>query len=179
MSSHTLPRLLSAALILTACLSAPAQAAPAQDEVLRCLGIIDNSARLSCYDRTVPTLRGVAPAAPSATPSVPAPPAAPATPRVTAPAPTADSFGASRLPGAANQAQDPEAISATLTGVREVTMGKHNFTLDNGQVWTQVVAREVNNAKAGKKVRIEKALFGSYTMTIDDVAGIVKVRRVK
>lgn len=178
MRAIRLSRLFSAALVLAAPLSVTAPAlAAGQDDVLKCLGILDNGARLACYDRTVPGLRNAPPAAPSA-------PAAPAAPAIIAPVTKEQAFGAERIPDKTNpavaaQPQEAENITAKLTSISQVTVDRYTFTLDNGQVWTQVVARSIANAKAGKTVRIEKGIVGSFTMTIDGVTGIIKVRRVK
>ncbi len=178
MRERHLSRLLAAALVLAAptSLSGPALAA-GQDDVLKCLSILDNGARLACYDRTVPGLRNAPPSAASA-------PAAPAAPTIMAPVTREQAFGAERIPNKTNpsvaaQPQEAENITAKLTSISQVTIDRYTFALDNGQVWTQVVARSIPNAKAGKAVRIEKGIVGSFTMTIDGVAGIIKVRRVK
>lgn len=173
MRERLLSRLFAAALVLAApaSLTLPAVAA-GQDDVLKCLGIIDNGARLACYDRTVPALRYAAP-----------PPAAPAAPAVVAPVNKEQAFGAERIDRkdapAGTVAQEAESITAKLTSVSQQTTDRYTFTLDNGQVWSQVVARSIANAKPGKLVKIEKGMFGSFTMTIDGVTGIIKVRRVK
>lgn len=151
-----------AALILAALiLPAPVYAA-GQDDVLKCLSITDDATRLACYDRTVAALR-----------TLPAPPVAPAPPPVS----REQAFGAERIarPG---QAEEPESITAKLVSVNQQVVDRYTFTLDNGQVWTQVVARPVNT-KPGKMVKIEKAVLGSFTMTIEGVGGIIKVRRIK
>jgi len=176
MRERHLSRLFAAALVLAApaSLTLPALAA-GQDDVLKCLGIIDNGARLACYDRTVPALRYAGPP--------PAAPAAPAAPAVAAPVNKEQAFGAERIdrkdapPGTV--AQEAESITAKLTSVSQQTTDRYSFTLDNGQVWSQVVARSIANAKPGKVVKIEKGMFGSFTMTIDGVTGIIKVRRVR
>ncbi|GGE79566.1 hypothetical protein [Niveispirillum cyanobacteriorum] len=180
MRERPLTRLLAATLVVMAApvsLTLPASAA-GQDDVLKCLGIVDNGARLACYDRTVPALRHTP--QPPAAPSAPVPPAAPA---VAAPVNKEQAFGAERIDRkdapAGTVAQEAESITAKLTSVSQQTTDRYTFTLDNGQVWSQVVARSIANAKPGKLVKIEKGMFGSFTMTIDGVTGIIKVRRVK
>lgn len=183
MRDFRLPRLFTAGLLALTPLAPilPAHAA-GTDDVVKCLGIVDASARLACYDRTVGALRQLAPAAPQA-PATPQAPAAPsvAAPAITAPVPREQSFGAERIARAPDAAvpEEAESITAKLKEVKQVTVDRYSFTLDNGQVWTMVVARSVANAKEGKKVQIEKGLFGSYSMTIDGVSGIIKVRRTK
>lgn len=178
MREFRLPRLFTAALLALTPLAPilPAYAAGTED-VVKCLGIVDATARLACYDRTVGALRQLAPAAPQA----PATPQAPVAPSVAAPVPREQTFGSERIARAPDAAtsEEAESITAKLKEVKQLTVDRYSFTLDNGQVWTMVVARSVPNAKEGKKVQIEKGLFGSYSMTIDGVTGIIKVRRTK
>lgn len=178
MRDFRLPRLFTAALLTLAPL-APLQAAHAAgtDDVVKCLGIVDATARLACYDRTVGALRQLTPAAPQA----PATPQAPAAPAVAAPVSREQTFGSERIARApdASVPEEAESITAKLKEVKQVTVDRYSFTLDNGQVWTMVVARSIANAKEGKTVQIEKGLFGSYSMSIDGVTGIIKVRRTK
>lgn len=165
-----LSRLLATALILTAPVGLPASAlAAAQDDVLKCLGITDDAARLACYDRTVAALR-----------AAPPPPVAPAAPAPAAPVVSREqAFGAERIDRPRSASEEPEAITAKLASLSQQVVDRYTFTLDNGQVWTQVVARSVVNAKPGRVVKIEKAVMGSFNMTIEGVSGIIKVRRVK
>lgn len=151
-------------------LSAPSGAA-GPDEILKCATIGDNAARLACYDRTVAALRGPAPSATTAiTPATP--PAPPAT--------REQAFGAERIERQDNSAAaEAESMTATLVAINQQSVDRLSFTLDNGQVWVQVATRTVANIKPGKKVTIEKAMLGSFTMTVEGVTGIIKVRRVK
>lgn len=175
MRDFRLPRLFSAALLALTSLVPilPAHAA-GTDDVIKCLGIVDATARLACYDRTVGALRQLAPATPQAQ-------AAPQAPSVAPPVPREQTFGSERIARApdAGAPEEAESITAKLKEVKQLTIDRYSFTLDNGQVWSMVVARSVPNAKEGKKVQIEKGLFGSYSMTIDGVTGIIKVRRTK
>lgn len=149
-----------------------AQAA-APDEVLKCLGIADDAARLACYDRAAPALRQAPPpAAPAATAAIPpAPPPAPASPQ--------QAFGAERLSSKERGVEEVAEITAMLVSFHQAGYERYTFTLDNGQVWTQTVARSLSNLKAGRSLRIEKGMVGSYNMVIDGVSGLIKVRRVK
>ena len=178
MREFPLPRLFTAALLALTPLAPilPAHAA-GTDDVVKCLGIVDATARLACYDRTVGALRQLAPA----TPQAPAVPQAPAAPSVAAPVTREQAFGSERIARApdAGVPEEAESITAKLKDVKQITVDRYSFTLDNGQIWTMVVARSIANAKEGKKVQIEKGLFGSYSMTIDGVSGIIKVRRTK
>lgn len=170
-----LSRLFAAALVLAtpAILPAPALAA-GTDDVLKCLDIRDNAARLACYDHAVPALRQLPPPPPPAVAAArPTPPAAPVKPE--------EAFGAERMSKKERgiTGDEVDTITAKLTEFRQSGYDRYTFTLDNGQVWTQSVARGLANLKTGRTVRIEKAALGSYNMVIDGVAGLIKVRRIK
>ncbi|MFV3075201.1 hypothetical protein [Niveispirillum fermenti] len=147
----------------------PARAA-APDEVLKCLGVTDDAARLACYDRAVPALRQAPPMA-AALPPAPPPPVVAASPQ--------QAFGAERLSSKERGIEEVAEITATLVSFQQAGYERYTFTLDNGQVWTQTVARSLSNLRAGRSLRIEKGMVGSYNMVIDGVSGLIKVRRVK
>lgn len=150
-------------------LSFAGQASAGPADVLKCAEIADASARLACFDRTVPTLRQA--------PRTPAPPVA-----ALPPVPPEQRFGAERLEKRDQPPvlrEEPEAIAATLKEARQGEPDRWVFALDNGQVWRQVVARSLVGVKPGRQVTVEKAALGSYSMKIEGVAGIIKVTRVK
>ncbi|WP_035704947.1 hypothetical protein [Niveispirillum irakense] len=141
-------------------------------DVLKCTEIAEASARLACFDRTAPSLRDA--------PKPPAPPAPPVA--AVPPVPPEQRFGAERLEKKDQPAalrEEPEAITAVLKEAREGEPNRWVFLLDNGQVWRQVVARGLKGVKPGSKVTVEKAVLGSYSMTIEGVPGLIKVSRVK
>ena len=74
-------------------------------------------------------------------------------------------------------------LSAHVTKMSRTALGRAIFTLDNGQVWTQVEGdnAEVRDISDGDNlsVTIEKAMFGSYSLTFAERKGLVKVRRTK
>lgn len=138
-------------------------------DVLKCTEIAEASARLACFDRTAPSLRNA--------PKPPVPPVA-----ALPPVPPEQRFGAERLEKKdqpASLREEAESITAVLKEAREGEPNRWVFLLDNGQVWRQVVARSLKGIKPGRKVTVEKAVLGSYSMTIEGVPGLIKVSRVK
>jgi hypothetical protein len=157
--------------LATLLLSSLANATPA--DVLKCTELRDDAARLACYDRTVPGLRALPPQAAA----VAQPPKSPAPP-----VPPEQRFGAERLNKEDKQAalaEDVETINATLKDAYERSPGRWVFTLDNGQVWQQVVTQSLNGVKPGRKVTIEKGVFGSYNLRVDGIKALIKVTRAK
>jgi hypothetical protein len=143
-------------------------------DALKCVQIKDDTARLACYDRTVPAIGAFFPHEAKVFPATPvAPPA---------PQPSAEQrFGAERLAkeDKPKEAEEAETISATIQDARERMPGRWIITLDNGQVWQQVVTQSVNSLRPGRKVTIEKALLGSYTLRVDGTSTPIKVSRAK
>lgn len=150
--------------------SAPARADDTQAQA--CIGIMNDTERLACYDRA---LRGD---------SVPAAhaqdPAATATPRAVDPI---AEFGLSESQKRAQQqagARDraPDSITGTVSRVDRQATGGLIMTLDNGQVWVQAEALTMARVQAGDLVTIRKAALGSHLLvTPGGVA--VRVRRVR
>jgi type VI secretion system VasI family protein len=177
-----------------AILAAPARAESTQDvmaQVAKCSDIAAAIERLDCYDN----------AARAAKTALATPASSPEQQVVAKTAPEEDEgggvlswFGLSRP---ATKAEDfgkppappetgPKEITEISAGVIEMAKnayGRALFVLDNGQVWKQIDGDQsnVDEPKSGQqlKVTIEKALFGSYALTVEGRRGIVKVRRVK
>lgn len=156
--------------LATLLLGSLANATPA--DVLKCAEVRDDAARLACYDRTVPGLRALPPQAVTVAPPTPAAP----------PVPPEQRFGAGRLSKEdkpAAMAEDVETITATLKDAYERSPGRWVFTLDNGQVWQQVVTQTLYGVKPGRKVTVEKAILGSYNLRIEGIKALIKVSRAK
>jgi hypothetical protein len=182
--------LLAAAFIV----AAPAAADPARDalsKIAKCADIAAAAERLQCYDT----------AAASAKTALSTPVQQPAEQQVAVRTEEEDEgggilewFGLSRpatkpeefgKPPAPVQ-EGPKEISEISGSVLEFARnayGRAIFILDNGQVWKQIDGdqHEVAAPKEGEpmKVTIEKAIMGSFSLSIDGRRGIVKVRRIK
>lgn len=193
-----------AALVL---LPATAQADARQDLIdgmNKCAAVIDNMARLACYDALNPAVKAA-----EAAPPPPPPPVAPAQP----PAQTADNtrpwydifgvapnrqttaeqFGAENLappappPGQPEQPPQPAApvaldhITANVTDYSYNAYGKFVIFLDNGQIWRQLSADSGKarfRSSGGNTVVIERGVIGGYNLILNDGATF-KVKREK
>jgi len=164
-----------------------AQAAPAAADtasVLACTAIRDASARLACFDRTVPSLGpATLGGAPSAdTPRVQGPGAAPAVAAAAPPAaPREQTFGAERLPEqrAAEEARrEEDVLYAAIRSIQETAGNNYRVELDNGQVWQTKQNRAVK-LKAGEKVEVQRAMLGSYALILPDRNLFLRAERVK
>ncbi len=79
--------------------------------------------------------------------------------------------------------EEIDSITARLTDYALNAFGKFTVFLDNGQIWQQL------DADSGKahfdrdprrvKVKIERAIFGTYSMTISGNTKLFKVKRVR
>jgi len=164
--------LLLAGLLIAIAVPAVALAVPQDTSVSRllaCRHIAADAARLACFDRTSAVMAR-APASALRPPAVPAP---------SAPAPTQAmkqaldpqrTFG---LPHAAIvqreaaaaglQVKEAPNITAHIAGLGQDPDGRTIFSLDNGQVWVQLVPDGTDlYAKRGEAVRISRGWLESY-----------------
>ena len=175
-------------LALTCLLSAsqpalPAWATPAPpsvDAVLACRSLSDPMARLACFDRTTDAL---------AVPPAVLPPLTAVAP-VAAPSPVApqpldarQEFGmhprdqVAAEVAAGVRAPDLNKIQAAIVAIGFAPNGRLLFTLDNGQVWRQLLREGELLAKTGDSVTISRGLLGSFWL--QDASGRgCKVSRV-
>jgi hypothetical protein len=167
----------------------PAQADPARDalsEFAKCSAVTVVIERLQCYDN----------AAVGARLALSAPPAVQQQAAVeteesgggvlswfglsdSKPAKKAEDFG--RPPPRADEPKEVTQIAGRVSKFSRTGLGRAIFTLDNGQVWTQIEGDtiEVRDAKPGDEVTVEKAFFGSYSLVFKERKGLIKVRRTK
>jgi len=187
-------------LIAAVALAAAAQAAPNLEfSIGLCASKPDAAVRLACFDAIAAKLQaGEALPAAAVPPPAPAPVAAAAPAPVAAAAPAAvpvappaaapkqpeAQFGAENLQDVARQAAgQPEKldeIHGTITQLAFAGNGRAIFTFDNGQVWRQIDGDTTPfRGKQGEKATIERALFGSYSLTVDGRNQLIKVQRVR
>ncbi len=75
--------------------------------------------------------------------------------------------------------EETDSFEGVLAGASQNRGGFWVFKLEDGAVWSQVVAEDLfRSPKPGMKVKIRKAALGSYMMTIDNQGGF-KARRVE
>lgn len=148
---------------------APCQASDSLAGLLACRAITDAVARLACFDREAATL-------------------APTTTVAKTPAHAVldpqQQFGlperavAAQEVTAGTRAADASKIEAHLAQVASAADGRAVFTLDNDQVWRQLVAEGELLAQQGDAVTISRAWLGSYWLQLKSGRGC-KVTRLR
>lgn len=151
--------LLTALLAAAAALPAHAQS---EADVLRCLDVGDNAARLACFDQNAQALR-----------------AARASGKAAAAAqddvPRAENFGTTGR-------RAPEAMSSQIVGDFSEWQRNTRVKLSNGQVWQVTEESSGNSGRPLKdpKVTIKSGFLGAtYYMSVEGLAFQIKVRRVQ
>ncbi len=149
---------------------AASAADPSLNRLIACKDIGDAAARLACFDREIVPL-AAAPAPAPAPVSAPLA-AAPAPARAPAPAPAPVSavaqFGlpeskiAAQAVAAGTRAADADKITARILRFAAAADGRGVFTLDNDQVWRQLVPDMELLIKPGDAVTISRGLLGSF-----------------
>jgi hypothetical protein len=190
------------ALVLTAafCLVPTLALSDGRDDLIKalryCAALTDAPSRLACYDRLAPQFAAPTPQAATA------PPAPPSKQEKESwfglddlfgggeekPQATPQQFGEEtvrKTPEQAEQAKQEEidSITAHLANYALDPYGRFTVFLDNGQIWAQLQgdsdrARFPKNLKA-VTVTIERAIFGSYSMSIAGNHTVFKVKRLK
>lgn len=160
-------------------------------ELIRCRAIADSLARIVCYDAIVlpraaavrAPLAPTAPAPRTATAAAAAAPAASAVAAAPASAPTATaSAELAREFGLPERAavQAVQFIDSAIAGDFDGWLPQARLQLANGQVW------EIADGSTGTyalmrnpKVRISRGMLGSFFLSIDGVAQVPRVRRLR
>jgi hypothetical protein len=152
--------------------------------LLACRGIADPAARLACFDRETATL-----AAHEATAGIPAEPpvtrsAVPSEPAAGSTAEATQNFGLA--PGAiaakevarGKRPADLSRIQAHVAGLSRAGDGRFVFTLDNGQIWLQVLDEGDLLLRPGNAVTISHGLLHSFILHAPSGRGC-KVTRIR
>lgn len=167
------------ALLLSPALPLPVQAdGPTSAQWSACRTLVEDAARLACYDRLATAVQPARPEAVTATP--PASPAVPASApaaSVRAGAAQAGDFGseAVRKP----KAEELSVLSATVLGTVDGIRRDQILRLDNGQRWRVIDDKDIDFVSEAPKVRIERNLIGTYWMRLGERGPAFKVRRVQ
>lgn len=169
---------------------APGHASDSTAALLACRDIADSGARLACFDRAAAALAqsGTATARSAAAAAVPSASgaAAPPAPPTVQPAPVLSPQQQFGLPehavvakevAAGTRAADATKIEAHLLKISAAADGRFVFTLDNDQVWKQLLTEGDLLAKPGELVTISRGLLGSYWLQAKSGRGC-KVTRV-
>lgn len=164
--------------------ASPCLASGSLGALLACRRIEASAARLACFDRESGALAtqqsgALAMQRSGALPAPPTPAASQAelNPRET--------FGlapqqiAERAEAAAHAPRPIDSLTGHVTGITKAADGREIFTLDNHQVWVQLVADgDWLDAGKGQQVTISRGLFGSYRLTLSSHRGF-KVTRLR
>jgi hypothetical protein len=153
--------------IAAAVAAAPCFASDSISALLACRRIEASAARLTCFDRESGALAAQRTSAPSH---------AELDPRET--------FGlaplqvAARAEAAAHAPKPLDSLTGRISSIARAADGREIFTLDNHQVWVQLLA-DGNwlDASTGEQVRISRGWLGSYWLTLPSRHGF-KVTRV-
>jgi hypothetical protein len=166
--SRTL-RLPCASLAIAAILGAasPCWASGSLAALLACRGIQASTARLACFDRESAALAAQPP---------------PGAARALDPRET---FGlapmtvAARAEAAVHAPKALDSLSVHIAGVSKAADGREIFTLDNQQVWVQLLADGTwLDARPGEAAQITRGWLGSYWLRLSSSRGF-KVTRVR
>lgn len=182
---------------ICAALSAPCLASASLAELLACRDLADAAARLACFDREAAAL-APGPKAGSTPPGAATPTTPPAgaslsgPPTTVAPVPSRlapaldreQQFGlperavAAKEVAAGTRAADVAKIESHIARVAPGADGRVVFTLDNAQVWRQVVPEGDLLSKPGDVVTISRGWLGSYWLQLKSGRGC-KVARLR
>lgn len=167
-------------LALTVLTGGPSRAAGRLDGILACRRIADSSSRLACFDRESAALASPGRAA--------APEPHTARARAPVPGPGLDprqTFGLAperilaREEAAQHLPHQLDQITARIALVSRAADGRDIFTLDNHEVWAQLVPDDDLYARPGDVVKISRAMLGSYWLAVKSRRGGCKVTRLR
>ncbi|MGH8318272.1 MAG: hypothetical protein ACREUL_09880 [Steroidobacteraceae bacterium] len=165
-------RLSCAVIGVTAALAAasPSLASDALGSLLACRRIEASAARLACFDREAATLAAQRQGSGAKADQT-------LNPRRT--------FGlapteiAARAEAAAKAPKPVDSIVARISSLARAADGREIFTLDNHQIWVQLVPdSEQLDPKSGETVRISRGWLGSYWLSLPSRRGC-KVTRFR
>jgi len=82
-------------------------------------------------------------------------------------------------PAAANAPEaPPEDVIAAVASLREIVPNRFMITLDNGQVWRQIVPQPYA-LRQGSEVRIYYSRWNTFRLTNEQLRGFIQVERVR
>lgn len=154
--------------------AAPAVAQDAIGTALnKCAGIVEDDARLTCYDALAVVLIGDQGDASVVAPAVAV--AAAATP--SDPAPLTDAVGKERIES--KKDKEREKFAGRVVSCKESAQSAQTyFVLENDQVWKQSNYRRLGFRDCQFEIEISKSAFG-YEMYIPSKDRTVRISRVK
>jgi len=163
-------------------------------EMQACTKIVDNLARLTCFDQLAAKLDQVKtaqkPAAELEAPMMQTAPLVQKTeakvqqeladvPSAPKPAVISKEQQVASFGKKAEQIDEVESIHAHMVGEFRGWVKGKIITLDNGQKWKVVGASKGYIRLMNPAVKIEKAIFGSFNMRVEGFTPFAKVKRIK
>jgi hypothetical protein len=174
---------IAAAILAVLILAAPASAQPQGDQtpdvlnqVYACARVTSETERLACYDSAVGRLREAQSSGNLL-----------AVDRAQAHEIERDAFGLSlpslpRLFGRRNTETYADAVQAVemrVARVEHLPGGRSSFTMENGQIWTQIEGVSARNVRVGGAVTVHQAALGSFLMSVQAGGPALRVRRTQ
>ena len=150
------------------------------DSLMLCSRFLDNEERLSCLDAAYQTWLQEQAQMPEVVeqPGAEQPPGAEQQPpdagQEIVKGATTETFGKPEK----KKPRKKLKITATITKVQQDGRRVDYLTLDNGQVWRETTDMHVK-FKEGQQVTIETGILGSYSLHVEGVRRLIKVKRVK
>lgn len=163
-------------------LATPASAQNSEDSNLVCGQYKDDTERLKCLNQLLDMLmraRGGQPIPELDSvnrPSAPATNATSATARKATPPPSGDAFG---LPADKTDTADDKRRTIRVISAKKDITGLFYFKTDDGQVWKQTGRKRFQVPNGEFDAEISKGRFGGYQLRVADVAGFLRVKRLK
>ena len=139
----------------------------AAQDATSCAQIAAAAERLACYDRALPpteTASGITPVAPLH-------------PAAAEPPPLVEVAASAAAPGSGTDAEQPEATSVVVVGMRKYPGRSATFMTDKGDVWIQIGAESVYLPKVPFDAELRPASMGTYFLRPSDYGWRVQVRR--
>jgi hypothetical protein len=154
--------------------ASPCFASGSLGALLACRKVEASAARLACFDRESGAL-----AAESTAPESHAAPESHTTLNAHETFGLAPTQVAARAEAAAHAPKPLDSLTARVTSIARAADGREVFTLDNHQVWVQLVADgSWLDVRTGEQVRVSRGWLDSYRLSLPSHEGF-KVKRVR
>lgn len=154
--------------------------------LLRCRALVDDAARLACYDALPSAPMNAVTAAPAVATTTSAPESAPVSSPLSAPASAPPAVAPLRPQTEAEFGMERKAAEKQLETIVSRIVGpftgwqaKSKITLENGQVWQIADGSSGSYTLESPAVSIERGVFGTFFLKIDGANRTPKVKRIK
>jgi hypothetical protein len=159
--------------------TSPAFASGSLGALLACRKVAASGPRLACFDRESGALAAQSAAAQTAAPDSHAAPESRTTLNAHETFGLAPTQVAARAEAAAHAPKPLDSLTARVTSIARAADGREVFTLDNHQIWVQLVADgSWLDVRTGEQVRVSRGWLDSYRLSLPSHEGF-KVKRVR